>query len=181
MRTIRTELFETNSSSTHTLVIPKQPEGKEEIIACLPEYLKEYIEKYGILFGSGKEWNDPDFQGEHGRDIYLFQEKLDTIWENLTSLQLCYFIRYYNFLKEALKKQPYKFTLNIDPSFLETHNFGSDEYDNLINESGILDDESKLFRFIFCPESKLGCHDRDWYNPGEDEDLNKVELYYDYE
>lgn len=178
MITRRTGLFETNSSSVHVLTITKGPETKEEIFACIPNYLKPYLEKYGIVFGSGKEWNDPSYEGN--RDVREFQEKLDRFWNNITSTRLCYFMRNYNFLREALQHQPYKFTLNIDPDFLETHDFGDDEYWGMMSDSGTLNDEIKLFRFIFCPESGFHCYDRDYWEPEENED-DKIEVYYENE
>lgn len=174
MRTIRQGTFETNSSSAHTIVIPKQNQSIENLIKNIDPEIKVYIEKYGLIIGSGKRYNDPSFKGS--KKLWNFQWRLDFLLDNLVEhCNIPMFVRGWQFLDNALKKQPFPYKINLDPDFLE-HECGCHDSRETIEDSKILENESQFFNFIFSPSGQLIYGDDEI----EDEliaDINTVNIY----
>ena len=174
MRTIRQGAFETNSSSAHTIVIPKQTQSIEDLIKNIDPEIKAYIEKYGLVIGSGKRYNDPSFK--KSEKLWNFQLRLDFLLYNLVEYcNIPMFVRGWQFLDNALKKQPFPYKINLDPDFLE-HECGCNDSRETIEDSKILENESQFFNFIFSPSSQLIAGD----DEVEDEliaDINTVNIY----
>lgn len=174
MRTIRQGAFETNSSSAHTIVIPKQTQSIEDLIKNIDPEIKAYIEECGLVIGSGKRYDDPSFK--KSKKLYNFQWRLDFLLDNLVDrCNIPMFVRGWQFLDNALKKQPFPYKINLDPDFLE-HGCGCHDSRETIEDSNVLENESQFFNFIFSPLGQLIYGE----NEVEDEliaDINTVNIY----
>ena len=163
MRTIRQGAFETNSSSAHTIVIPKQDQSIEDLVKNIDPEIKAYIEKNGLLFGMGKRYNDPFFSGNE--KIWRFQLRLDFLLDNIADwCEVPEFVRAWQFMEGALKKQPFPYKINLDPEYLR--DCGCHDSRETIESSKVLEDESQFLKFIFSPISFLAY---------DDEDLDRVD------
>ena len=168
MRTIRQGAFETNSSSAHTIVIPKQNQSIEDLVKNIDPEIKSYIEKYGLVIGLGK------YKGS--KKLRNFQWRLDFLLNNLVETgRIPTFVKGWQFLDNALKKQPFPYKINLDPEFL-AHECCCHDSMETIESSKILEDESQFFNFIFSSSGQL-------IYGGEDvetelwADINTVNIY----
>lgn len=161
---IRKGVFETNSSSIHTLTLNKVPDGSsiKDIFETIDPEIKEEVLKNGLYFGTYQgDWNLYR-ESKEPEKIKEFKEKLDNLWERVLgysqNCRISYLFKFFDIL-ESIKLDlglP-KIEYNKDPEYIDdTCSLDSD----LLEE---LDDSIKICRFIFFDNSNFYSWDRDWY------------------
>lgn len=156
---IRRNVFETNSSSVHTLSICKDPVN---------------IEKYaGTTLKFGIHLIEKDIGNE-------FQDKLDTIFNYMvTNDSLSNFVRCKNMIEKVLSKYEIKCKFLIDEN--GEYEYGGDEgvLDNLFDSTNP-DFENDLICFIFNNKSKTDYFNNNYFNPDKDLPKGNYKNYSEY-
>ena len=145
---IRRNLFETNSSSVHSIVITKESN------VSIPENL--YITKKG--FG----WENEVYDDIEDRASYLYTAIRSCIKENDQP-------RYINKLIKFLEKLGVE--VEIDHERDDSYYFGIDHSDELLDFiKDIFNNEDYLFNYLFSPTSYIRTgNDNEDPNPYDDE------------
>lgn len=155
---IRRSVFETNSSSVHTLCICKDPVN---------------IEKYaGTTLRFGIPWMKRNTGSE-------FQDKLDTIFNYMvTNDSLSNFVRCKNMIEKVLSKYEIKCEFLIDEN--GKYEYGGDEevLDNLF-DSNNPDFENDLICFIFNDKSKTDYFNNNYFDQDKDLPKGNYKNYYE--
>lgn len=161
---IRRDVFETNSSSVHTLSLKKLDETSlEGIFDKINSELKAYILVYGIKFG--KNYNDWD---EYYNDnitspvIKEFKYKCDEFWESVLGESNGHNLSFLFIIMDAAKKLGKKLNINIE--FCTEPEYVSNCYYNVNSLITEIDTKEKLLRYLGFPESNLYSYDNNYYN-----------------
>lgn len=154
---IRRNVFETNSSSVHTLSICKDPVN---------------IEKYaGTTFKFGTPWIGRD-TGDN------LQDKLDTIFNYMVNNDsLSNFIRCKNMIEKVFSKYEIKCEFLIDEN--GDYECGDDEYLDELFDSNNPDFENDLICFIFNDKSKTDYFDNNYFDSDKDLPKGNFKNYYE--
>lgn len=160
---IRRGVFETNSSSVHTLTICLEPVN---------------IEKYaGMTFKLGIPWDKRQTNDK-------LQERLDSLFDYMTmNDSLTNFIYCKNRINKVISKYEIKFDYLIDENGeYESSGWCEDVLDNIFNNN--VDDETfekYLLGYIFNNKSSCQCFDNNYFS--SDNDLpqgSKYKNFYEY-
>ncbi len=156
---IRRNVFETNSSSVHTLSICKDPVN---------------IEKYiGTTLTFGIPWNKRDTGNK-------FQDKLDTIFNYMVSNDsLSNFIRCKHMIEEVFSKYEIKCEFLIDDEGDYVYGDGDDDILDNLFDSNNPDFENDLICFIFNDKSNTDYFDNNYFNLDKDLPKGNYKNYYE--
>ena len=163
MINIRQNIFETNSSSTHSICIAKKKNYE------IPETFYFKIGEFG--------WEERFIYDSTELGSYLYTSIVCTNYYPLENFK--------NYVYEVLGKYGCECTFE-KPVYNERWHFLEDGYVDHAGELGefleaVMHSESKLLKFLFSPDSFIitGNDNSDWYfDIVEDVDFSKVEKYY---
>lgn len=142
---IRRHVFETNSSSVHTLSICKED----------PIDIAKYA---GTTFYFGKSWT------ERKEDDYI-QEKIDTIFFYMVSNDsLSNFIRCKNMIEKVFSKYEIKCEYLIDENGEYVNEGDDDDVLDYLFDSNNPDFEDDLICFIFNKKSQTDYFDNNYFD-----------------
>lgn len=151
MKLVRGNVFETNSSSTHALVIYT----KDEALA-IPDFLKLDFDEFG--------WGYQVYKDTHSKASYiitLIYSMEDEIKNNYLKLFTGFLDKYeIDYILPKVQKDSWGFD---DIGYVD---HGEEAYEWLFN---LLKDEDKLFKFLFNDKSYISTgndNDRGIYIPG---------------
>ena len=164
MRLIRNNIFETNSSSTHALVVYKN--GKY----ILPDKLRFDIGEFG--------WSYNVYYDTHSKASYI----ITLIFTHNTRYETEYLL---DKLGRILDKNNIQYSFP-EVNFINEYGWGYWDIDGYVDHSceayswlyDILDDEDMLFKFLFNNESYISTgndNDDSYYIPG----IGSYHDYYD--
>lgn len=160
---IRRGVFETNSSSVHTLTI------------CLdPVNIEQYA---GMTFKLGLPWSQRTFSND-------IQSKLDTIFDYMVmNDSLSNFIQCKNRINKVMSKYEitFDYLINEDGEY-ESCGWCDDILNNIFSENDDDIFEKYLLNFIFNDNSKCDTFDNSYFN--EDTDLpqeNNYKNFFEYD
>lgn len=149
---IRHSVFETNSSSVHTLTICTKPIDED--------ILKMYA---GTTLTFGSPWRERE-TGNH------FQDRLDNLFDYMTVNDcLSSFIRAKYRIEKVLSKYDItcKFLISETGDYDNYYSCGTDVFDDLFNENDE-EFEKLLLCYIFNDKSKAEIFNRDYFHQHED-------------
>ena len=161
---IRRNVFETNSSSVHTLSLKKVDANSiEGIFDKIDPMIKADILENGIKFGKNyKDWHEYYADNSTNSVIKDFRYKCDELWESVLGESACNNLQFlFKFLDNGQKLSK---ILNIKVEFCTEPEYVSQftyNENSLVTE---LDTPEALLKFIGLQESNLSSYDNNYYN-----------------